>query len=167
VFDDIPARTLHPNMRWVWVARGLFITVIVTAVPLAVATIVAAATETAVLWWPAVVIGTIALAWSVTWAFLAWPRWRWDVTEIALTLHRGVLTHHVTGLPFFRIQHIDVQQGPLDRALGMSQLRVHTASISAQLPGIDADEAASLRTDLLDRAARAAAEVTDGSVDAV
>ncbi len=167
MFDDIPARNLHPNMRWVWIIRGVVMSAFATAVPLVAATIIAAATETAVVWWPAVVVGVLALAWSITWVVLAWPRWRWDVTGVALTLHRGVVTHHVTALPFFRIQHIDVQQGPLDRTLGMSQLRVHTASISAQLPGIDADEAAALRTDLLDRAARAAAEVTDGSVDAV
>lgn len=168
MFDADPSRTLHPNMRWIWIMRGLIITAVLTAVAIGIAAIVSAESNGAgFVWWPAAFIAIIGLTLSVTWAGAAWRRWRWDVTEVALTLHHGVVTRRVMALPFFRIQHIDANQGPLDRVLGMSQLQVHTASISAQLPGIDADEATALRKELLDRAARAAAEVTDGSVDAV
>lgn len=168
MFEDMPPRTLNPNMRWIWMARGIFTTVFLTAVVSGGVLLVRGAMDTTMIWWPTVLVAALGLVTSVVWALAAWPRWRWGVTDVALTLHHGVLTHHVVALPFFRIQHIDANQGPLDRLLGMSQLQVHTASISASLPGIDADEATELRKELLARAARAAAEAsTDGSVDAV
>lgn len=168
MFDANPSRTLHPNMRWIWILRGVIITTVLTAVAIGVAAVVSMEfDDIGVVWWPAALIAIIGMTLSWIWAGTAWRRWRWDVTGVALTLHHGVMTRRVTALPFFRIQHIDAHQGPLDRLMGMSQLQVHTASISAQLPGIDADEATALRKELLDRAARAAAEVTDGSVDAV
>ena len=168
MFEDMPPRTLNPNMRWIWMVRGVFATVVLAAATSGAVMIVRTATDAPMVWWPTVVVTVIGLVTAVAWALAAWPRWRWGVTDVALTLHHGVLTHHVVALPFFRIQHIDANQGPLDRLLGMSQLQVHTASISASLPGIDADDANELRRELLARAAKAAAEAaTDGSVDAV
>lgn len=91
-------------------------------------------------------------------------RWRWRVTDQALELEHGVVFRQVRALPYFRIQHIDVEHGPLDRWLTLARLEVHTASVTATLPGLDARVAPRLRTLLLQRAGQA---VGDGDDDAV
>ncbi len=168
MLDTPLGRTLHPNVRWVWVAAWGVGALVLTALSAGAVAIISLATDSPAAWWVPAVVALLGLVWSGVWPTLAWRRWRWDVDDLALTLHKGVITRQVRALPFFRIQHIDTTQGPLDRALGLTALIVHTASITSRLPGIDDDEAQALRTDLLERAATAAREATtDGDVDAV
>ncbi len=57
-----------------------------------------------------------------------------------LRVVRGILFRSDTVVPFGRIQHIDVDQGPLQRAYGLATLTVHTAGThnsSVHLPGLD------------------------------
>ena len=86
---------------------------------------------------------------------LRYRRWRWRMTTRALELEHGVLVRQVRALPYFRIQHIDVEHGPLDRWLGLARLEVHTASVTATLPGLPADQAPGIRAALLQFAATA------------
>lgn len=97
---------------------------------------------------------------------LRYRRWRWRMTDRALELSHGVLFRQVRALPYFRIQHIDVEHGPLDRGLGLARLDVHTASVTATLPGLPADAAPRVRAALLERAGDAVAR-TDRGDDAV
>lgn len=97
---------------------------------------------------------------------LRYARWRWRVTDRALELEHGVLYRQVRALPYFRIQHIDVGHGPLDRWLGLARLEVHTASVTAVLPGLHATAAPRIRTLLLARASDAVDEA-DRDDDAV
>lgn len=161
-------RTLHPNVRWVWTAGWAIGALVLTGLATLAGVIVRFAAERPFPWWLPTVVAVLGLVATITWPRLAWRRWRWDVDDLALTLSKGVVTRQVRALPFFRIQHIDTTQGPLDRALGLTALIVHTASITSRLPGIDADDAEALRLDLLARAAEAARLAnTDGDVDAV
>lgn len=168
MFDQTLNRSLHPNMRWIWVIRGLVVTLVLATMAAGAAAVVAAVTEQPPRWAiPLTVVG-VGLLLSILWPRWAWQRWRWDVTDLALTLRHGVVVRHVRALPFFRIQHVDTNQGPLDRALGLTALMVHTASITSRLPGIATEDADALRQDLLRRAAEAARRAnTDGDVDAV
>ena len=60
-----------------------------------------------------------------------------------LRVVRGVLFRSDTVVPFGRVQHIDVDQGLLERAYGLATLTLHTAgnhNASVSLPGLaDAD----------------------------
>lgn len=168
MLDTDLQRRLHPNIRWVWVTAWAVTSLVLTGLAVGAAAIIGVATERPAPWWLPAIVAVLGLGWSLLWPSMAWRRWRWDVDDLALTLRHGVITRQVRALPFFRIQHIDTSQGPLDRALGLTALMVHTASISSRLPGIDSDEAESLREDLLARAAAAARDAnTDGDVDAV
>ncbi len=168
MLDDSLPRRLHPNMRWVWTVSWLVMTLLLTGAATGLALVVATAGERAVPWVLPITVAVVLLVLSAIGPTLAWRRWRWGVDELALTLRHGVVTRRVQALPFFRIQHIDTHQGPLDRALGMTGLNVHTASITSRLPGIATSEAEDLRRELLERAAAAARMAnTDGDVDAV
>jgi uncharacterized protein len=96
-------------------------------------------------------------------------RWCWQLTDLALELRYGVLVHRHEAVPYFRIQQIDVAQGPLDRLLGLATLQVTTASASGSvaLPGIAADDAPAVRAELLARATAAVADHPGEISDAV
>jgi uncharacterized protein len=96
-------------------------------------------------------------------------RWRWQLTPLALELRYGVLVHQHESVPYFRIQQIDVTQGPLDRLLGLATLQVTTASASGSvgIPGIPAEQAPVVRAELMSRAAEAVAEHRGELSDAV
>ena len=101
--------------------------------------------------------GLVAVAGGLT----AWwlPRanyrhWRYQVAEDALELRHGVIRRIHSAIPYFRVQHIDVAQGPVERAFGLARLVVHTASAGtdATIPGIAAGDAEGLRRLILARA---------------
>jgi uncharacterized protein len=81
-------------------------------------------------------------------------RWRYQVADDALELQHGVLRRVHSAIPYFRVQHIDVSQGPVERLVGLARLVVHTASAGtdATIPGIAAGDADALRRLILARA---------------
>ena len=106
---------------------------------------------------PGLAAGLVAVAGGVA----AWwvPRasyriWRYQVAEDALELRRGLVRRIHSAIPYFRVQHIDVAQGPVERAVGLSRLVLHTASAGtdATIPGIAAGDAEGLRRLILARA---------------
>ncbi len=75
-----------------------------------------------------------------------------------LRVVRGVLFRADTVVPFGRVQHIDVGQGPLERAYGLATLTVHTAgthNASVSLPGLRHADALAMREDIRAEIARA------------
>lgn len=61
---------------------------------------------------------------------------------------RGWLFHTDTIVPFVRVQHIDVTQGPVDKLFGTAVLVVHTAGTHnsvVTLPGLSPARAAEIR----------------------
>lgn len=65
-----------------------------------------------------------------------------------LRVVRGLLFRSDTVVPFGRVQHIDVQQGPLERFYGLATLTLHTAgshNASVHLPGLLNEDALTMR----------------------
>ena len=100
---------------------------------------------------------------------LRWRRWSWRLTDMAIELRSGVLTRRHVVVPYFRVQQIDVLEGPIERLLGLATLTVTTASAggSVSLPGLPAAAAPAVRGEMLARAARANAELGRSGHDAV
>jgi hypothetical protein len=90
----------------------------------------------------------------LTVAALAWwgigrnaRRWGYAELDEDLYVTRGALFRRLVVVPYGRMQYVDVQAGPLDRAYGIARIQLHTASpgTSAQIPGLPAEEASRLR----------------------
>jgi membrane protein YdbS with pleckstrin-like domain len=106
---------------------------------------------------PGLVAGLVALAGALDAWWLPRARyrhWRYQVAPDALELRHGVVKRVHSTIPYFRVQHIDIAQGPLERAVGLARLRLHTASAGtdASIPGIAAGDAEGLRRLILARA---------------
>lgn len=162
---DDRERTLDPRVVQVWrivTAIGLTIPLVPLSV---IATVALGRLGTLV---PVAAVGLIAL-------FAGWyPRarfngWRWRLNSRALELSYGVVVRTQEAVPYFRIQQIDVNQGPLDRLLELATLQVTTASASgsASLPGLPAEQAPMVRAELLARATEAVSQHEGDVRDAV
>lgn len=64
---------------------------------------------------------------------------------------RGIMFERVIAVPYGRLQLVDVNRGPLLRALGLSTLKFVTASAATgvQLPGLRQEDAETLRDQLV------------------
>ncbi|WP_084956910.1 PH domain-containing protein [Thermoactinospora rubra] len=82
-------------------------------------------------WWPAAAGG--ALTALVLVAAVVAPRaqyrfQRWEVTDQAVYTRKGWLWHTWRVAPMSRVQTVDTEQGPLQRAFGLANVKVTTAS---------------------------------------
>ena len=98
-----------------------------------------------------VVVVEVLVVWK--WPPLAYAHWSYAIGDQALELQRGVFFRSRTWVPYYRVQHVDIEQGPIDRRIGLAQLLVRTASSRSgeRLPGIPADEASALQAVIIER----------------
>ena len=73
--------------------------------------------------------------------------WGYAERDEDLYVRHGVLVRNMVAVPYGRMQFVDVTAGPLERALGLAQVELHTATpgTRARIPGLDPTEAARLR----------------------
>lgn len=95
-------------------------------------------------------------------ALAAWAWWligrqvracRYAERADDLLVSRGVMFRSLVVVPYGRMQFVDVEAGPLDRALGIARVQLHTASpgTDASIPGLVPEQAAQLRDTLARR----------------
>lgn len=74
--------------------------------------------------------------------------------EDDLLFRRGIMFERIVAVPYGRLQLVDVNRGPLLRALGLSTLKFVTAAVATgvQLPGLEAADAEALRDQLIELA---------------
>lgn len=147
---DREPRKLDPRVRSYWWVRGAINTVILGGIAFIV--------DLGVFFprilpsgWPtglaASVFTGILLTWAVFIPPIAYERWRFALREGDVWIRRGILIRSVSVIPFRRLQFVDTAQGPIARIFSLAELVVHTAApgTSGQIPGLDAEEAESLR----------------------
>ena len=112
---------------------------------------------------PAVVIGVASGMWwisGIIWAVAAvivairlvlvgrtWRSWGYVEREDDLYITHGVLFRSLVAVPYGRMQLVEVQSGPLERAFGLATVTLKTASVetNASIPGLVPAEASRLR----------------------
>lgn len=144
------ARSLDPQVRLLWIGNSL-----VTAVFLG--GIVGVASLFLLDWatWPGAVAFFVLALLGVIFALLRYRIWTYEIRPEAVYIERGVLTRIRTIVPHVRIQHVDTQRGPLERALGLSRVVIYTAGsrqADVSIPGLHPDQATRLQNRLRDLA---------------
>lgn len=145
--DDAGLVPLEERVLTLWRLRA--------AIGVTIAVVLVAVASVATAWWPgpagAAVLAVAGGAGAWWWTALVWRAWQFRIGEGALHLRHGVLTRRESTIPFHRVQHIDLEAGPLERRLGLTSLVLRTASASSdsRIPGIDAGEADELRAWIL------------------
>ena len=77
----------------------------------------------------------------------------WVELDEEIVIRKGRLFRSLVSVPYGRLQYVDIQSGPLMRAMGIASCEIHTASPESggSLPGLPTDEAEALRTRLAAR----------------
>jgi uncharacterized protein len=138
---------LEPGQRWVMYLESLPIAIAMVAGGTGIGFALREGLGTP--FWmllPAVVPVALWLALIAPWRrFLAWG---WALEDEELHVAWGIWTQVHTIVPLGRVQHLDVAQGPVERAFGVARLIVHTAGTAhstVTLPGLRRDTAERLR----------------------
>ena len=93
-------------------------------------------------------------------AFIAYRRWKataWKLDDTGLHLRRGRLWRKEVLVPRSRVQHLDIERGPIERRYGVATLVVHTAGTrqhALRLAGLEDADAVALRDALVPAASR-------------
>lgn len=105
-------------------------------------------------------VGAAVLGCLVAGIWLGYRRWKftaWKLDETGLHVRRGKLWRKEILVPRSRVQHLDIERGPIERHFGLATLIVHTAGTrlhAIRQPGfLDAD-AVALRDALVPASAR-------------
>ena len=96
----------------------------------------------------------LALAAALGWRYgnARYARTEFALDDAGLHIRRGVVWRTETLVPRSRVQHTDINRGPLDRYFGLSTLKVYTAGTklaSVALDGLPEARAAELRDALV------------------
>ena len=71
-----------------------------------------------------------------------------------LVYRSGLIVRSTTALPFNRVQHVDVKQGPIERMFDLASINIYTAggqSSDISIPGLKNDDALKLKEYILKR----------------
>ena len=93
----------------------------------------------------------IALIFILRWPVRRYNARGYHMSADRLRVVRGLLWHSDTIVPFGRVQHIDVDQGPVERFFDVATLTLHTAgshNASVHLPGLEHALATQMREDI-------------------
>jgi len=128
------------------VQNAIFLAVIVVA-----AVVLAVVLHQTWLWIPAAVIVAITLI-----TLIILPRQARAIGYMLraddIVFRKGILWQRMIAVPYGRMQLVDITQGPLDRAFGVTQLKMVTAAATTgvQIPGLTQGAAEALRDTLIE-----------------
>lgn len=108
------------------------------------------------LWWISGILWALAAAimiWRWVRADRYWRSWGYAELDDDLYITRGLWFKQLTVVPYGRMQVVEVESGPIERAFGLATVKLVTASAStdATIPGLPPEEAAALRDRLSER----------------
>ncbi len=101
----------------------------------------------------------VLLGWAVLFGWVWWlirrrvRSYGYAERDDDLVVTSGILFRRLVVVPYGRMQLVDVVAGPIDRALGITTVQLHTAAATsdAAIPGLPPTEAADLRDRLAAR----------------
>lgn len=135
----VTARRLVLSFSLVPLVAGVIALIVIPDIPTAVAIGVAA-------------LGLVVFVWA--WWLIGRRVRSYAYSERGddLLVSSGILFRRLVIVPYGRMQLVDVKAGPIDRALGVTTVQLHTAAATtdASIPGLEPSIAADLR----DRLAR-------------
>ena len=83
---------------------------------------------------------------------LGFKKKSYSLREKDITYRTGLLWHNVTTIPFQRMQHCEVNRGPLEQLFGLASLKVYTAgggSTDLVVPGLSPEDADQMKDFIL------------------
>ena len=99
------------------------------------------------------------LIFSFVIAKLTYNNWKYEFTDVAVKVEKGIIWKKYISIPYDRIQNVDIYRGVLARIMGLSDLQIQTAGYSGsgkngvasegRLPGLSVHSAEVIRDQLV------------------
>ncbi|MFC5338824.1 PH domain-containing protein [Leucobacter denitrificans] len=148
-----------PNWQRVspkYAMADLAINLVTSLVPLVALVILLVVRDGDVSPWWSIGLGALVVIFIVN-SLLAFRRVKaigYVLREDDLLFRRGIMFERIVAVPYGRLQLVDVNRGPLLRALDLSTLKFVTAAVATgvQLPGLAREDAEALRDRLVELA---------------
>jgi membrane protein YdbS with pleckstrin-like domain len=138
---------LHPGQLSVlWISAGAVASLLLAVV--LVADLVWRPVEILAPGWLSAAAALLLIAGAIWMPRRRYRSWGYRLDEEELHIRSGLWVRSHTIVPFGRVQHIDVTQGPLERRFGVGMLILHTAGTrnsAVALPGLAFEEAGRIR----------------------
>lgn len=148
--DPTPGTWTQASPRLVTArALSLWLTIMI---PIAPTSLVALLIPLTWMWW--IVGALVAIGLWLTWLIVRQvSAHAWSEQADDLVIKRGRVFRRTTVIPYGRMQYVDLNAGPFDRAVGIAKLTLHTASpeTAGVLSGVLASDADALRERLVKR----------------
>ena len=137
-------KRLSPNFRTFQRVSSLISIPIVFTIPAVLVGLLTGKWWISALIWAAAVV-LLGVRWVL--ADRIWRSWGYVERDDDLYITHGVLFRSLIAVPYGRMQLVEVDTGPLQRAFGLATVTLITAAATtdATIPGLTADEATRLR----------------------
>jgi len=149
-------RPLDPRIRAAWMVGGLISALILGGILLVLELTERIEPRLAY----SVPVAALLLLRALLYTPLRYRAWSYAVREVDVLLSHGVWWQTRRSIPRSRIQHVDIESGPIERALGLANLILFTAGTGdsdGRIPGLRQRTAEALREILLGGEAATAA----------
>lgn len=141
-----PSERLDPRARTIWRINNALWAAPMLAVGGIAAYFIRLGGSPFYLWiLPAVAVLALSFVSVVVTPSLRWRMWRYEIRDDEVDLQRGIFRITRTLVPLARIQHVDTQNGPLQRRYGLATVVFYTAAGANQIPELSAPVAADVR----------------------
>ncbi len=155
--NDVEGAFRPPGEPWQPVSPRLItarrLVLLLVAVPVWLLVAVAATITAPLLGVGLMIAGVLAIAWAWWLIGRRVRSYGYAERDDDLLVTSGILFRRLTIVPYGRMQLVEVTSGPIDRSLGLTTVKLHTAAISteATIPGLPPEQSSALRDRLAER----------------
>ena len=142
-----PKYQLPKKAQTVWRLYGLIQTVILAL--LAAGSIIMTVKFDWPLWimWIAIAIVLLSILCSIViFPNIRWKIWRYEVREQEIEIQSGLFVVKRTLIPMVRVQHVDIEQGPILKKYNLANISISSAATVHTIPMLELENADMLRT---------------------
>lgn len=72
---------------------------------------------------------------------IEYKQWKYIITEDRIEFVHGIYFLTTTIIPIVRIQHIDIEEGPINRIYNLAKINIHTAGGEHKIEGLPKEKA--------------------------
>lgn len=164
-FTSAGQQQLDPKAVWLFFLRSVFVFLFIAIwIGFSFIAVLSETTSGALGIGLVILLGVLVIAFI--WAKLTYHFYRYELTEEGFRKELGVIFKKYVTIPYDRIQNVDIYRGILARILGLSDLNIQTAGMSAsvgrfgvsgagaegRLPALSREVAEEVRNELIRRA---------------
>jgi len=97
-----------------------------------------------------IIIGLLLLN-TLIYPKIEYKQWRYMINKDKIEFSEGIYYITTTIVPIVRVQHIKVNQGPINRIYKLADLHIYTAGGSHKIPNIEVEKAEEISSYLKDK----------------